>query len=799
MLNELINNQPIQLTQPDSTKLTDWVNEPTVADLKEDYTNCKSSHDKQEQLIDDYLVNYKAEPLKFEGRKAKTRSTVQSKLIRKQAEWRYSALSEPFLATPNIFKVNPVTYEDNYSAKQNELVLNHQFNTQINKVKFIDEYIRSAVNTGTSIIRVGWEEKQDIQDIPVPQYVPQQIDPNDAVGISRFERIKRSNQDTIYTNNIPDHWKQCLAMAEQYEQQREQEVFSQVQQQLIAYQQQGIPEEQLQQIQQQLLEEAQKQLESMPPIAFEPRQVGVQYNQEVRVINRPTVDLCYYKDIYIDPSCEGDLEKAEYIIYKFTSCKADLLKDGRFINVDKIPDNQGRDYDDGEYIDNFKDSARRKLTVYEYWGNWDINGDGTKVPIVATWVSDIMIRLEENPFPDHKPPFVVVSYLPELRNIYGEPDGVLIADNQAIIGAVTRGVIDLLAKSANSQTGMAMQFLDPVNKKAFQEGRDYEFNPSVPPQQGIYQHIFPEIPQSILPFLQSQEMEAESLTGVKSYNQGLSGDALGNTAQGVRSVLDSASKREMGILRRLADGIKKIARKIIAMNALWLNDSEIIRITNQDFVEIHRDDLAGNFDLELTITSAEEDQAKAESLAFMLQTLGNTVDQGMTQMILSEICKLRKMPELAERVMRWTPPPPDPIDEQLKQMQLQLVQAQIDKLNAEAGKSQADAQLSGAKAQSEFYGTQLDMQLKPQELMSKIQSETAKAQYNQAMAQKLGLDYLNDAQGTKHKQDMELMAEQARSQADKSMQEKFMDYLIEQEKTKQVEAKERNKKKKGSL
>ena len=142
MLNELINNQPIQLTQPDSTKLTDWVNEPTVADLKEDYTNCKSSHDKQEQLIDDYLVNYKAEPLKFEGRKAKTRSTVQSKLIRKQAEWRYSALSEPFLATPNIFKVNPVTYEDNYSAKQNELVLNHQFNTQINKVKFIDEYIR---------------------------------------------------------------------------------------------------------------------------------------------------------------------------------------------------------------------------------------------------------------------------------------------------------------------------------------------------------------------------------------------------------------------------------------------------------------------------------------------------------------------------------------------------------------------------------------------------------------------------------------------------------------------------------
>ena len=43
---------------------------------------------------------------------------------------------------------------------------------------------------------------------------------------------------------------------------------------------------------------------------------------------------------------------------------------------------------------------------------------------------------------------------------------------------------------------------------------------------------------------------------------------------------------------------------------------------------------------------------------------------------------------------------------------------------------------------------------------------------------------------------MELMAQQAKAQADKSMQEKFMDYLLEQEKTKQAEAKA---KKKGNL
>ena len=104
------------------------------------------------------------------------------------------------------------------------------------------------------------------------------------------------------------------------------------------------------------------------------------------------------------------------------------MADGRYKNVDQIPDDSAIDnsYLNTSVVDTFKDPARRKVTVYEYWGNWDINGDGTKVPIVATWVGDTLIRLEENPYPDHKPPFVIVPYLPIANNIYGEPDGAII-------------------------------------------------------------------------------------------------------------------------------------------------------------------------------------------------------------------------------------------------------------------------------------------------------------------------------------------------------------------------------------
>ena len=67
----------------------------------------------------------------MEGGKALTdvkvgKSTARPLLARKQAEWRYSSLADPFLSTPDLFNVSPITAGDRKRAKQNELVLNNQ-------------------------------------------------------------------------------------------------------------------------------------------------------------------------------------------------------------------------------------------------------------------------------------------------------------------------------------------------------------------------------------------------------------------------------------------------------------------------------------------------------------------------------------------------------------------------------------------------------------------------------------------------------------------------------------------------
>lgn len=69
-------------------KLTDWSNEPSLRQLKVDFDQAKPAHDAQIGRIkhwqDLMAVTGSQKPPKVKGR-----SSVQPKLIRRQAEWRY--------------------------------------------------------------------------------------------------------------------------------------------------------------------------------------------------------------------------------------------------------------------------------------------------------------------------------------------------------------------------------------------------------------------------------------------------------------------------------------------------------------------------------------------------------------------------------------------------------------------------------------------------------------------------------------------------------------------------------------
>ena len=661
-------------SENDIREMVDWKNIPTLKDLKDNLTEATPSHNNHVSTVNDYISTLRGE---LRAKIMEGRSKVQPKLVRKQGEWRYSALEEPFLSTNDMFKVSPVTHADVESARQNELILNKQFRVDIPKVKLINRLVRTAVNTGTVIIKLGWETEKDtvIEEVPV------------------------------FTKSLEETY-EVLAQMVQSGQMSEEESI-------------------------QILESGQ------------PIQIGVESVEiEKEVINRPVVQIRDSRNVIIDPSCEGDIDNAQFIIDKFTTDLSSLKKDGRYYNLDKIEEKNYATVDDTYYHDNdyksdpsfrFTDKPRKKLVAYEYWGYWDIDDSGIVKPIVATWVGDTIIRLEENPFPDKKLPFVVIQYLPpDNETIYGDSDASLLKDNQDIIGAVSRATIDLIGRSANAQRGVRKDLLDPINRDKFNKGLDYEFNPVNSPKDAIVTSKLPEIPRSALEVIQLQNNEAEALTGVKAFTGGISGDALGSSVGGVRSALDATAKRELGILRRLSEGIKQVGRKIISMNAVWLADEEIIRITDSEFVNIKRSALAGNFDLSLEVSTAEMDNQKAGELSFMLQTTGNTLPFDITKIILCKIADLRKLPDLSKMIQDYTPQP-DPFVQEKNRLEIELLKAQISNENAKAQENIVDVQLKAAKTQAEL----------------------AKARLSGSKADEVDLNYLEQSSGLKQERALE--------------------------------------------
>ena len=204
-------DDPIDHVETDASTLVDWTNPPSLSELKADFESAQVAHDVHVQEVDNWLKV-------LDGDQAinnkKGRSKLVPKLARRQAEWRYAALSEPFLSTDDLFNTSPQTFEDKEFAVQNGMLLNYQLNCRMDKVKFIDEYIRTAVDEGTAIVRIGWEFEEDkrkvwedimeVQPVIDPQTGQPVVDPN--TGQPAMQEVKigqKSKLKTVTVKNQP--------------------------------------------------------------------------------------------------------------------------------------------------------------------------------------------------------------------------------------------------------------------------------------------------------------------------------------------------------------------------------------------------------------------------------------------------------------------------------------------------------------------------------------------------------------------------------------------------------------------
>ena len=483
--------------------------------------------------------------------------------------------------------------------------------------------------------------------------------------------------------------------------------------------------------------------------------------QTTVVRNQPTAVVCRNEDIFIDPTCMDDIDKCQFVIHRYESNLNALKQDGRYENLDKVEAAQYSLTNEPQYLREdqtyfeFKDKPRKKFVVHEYWGNYDVDGDGIAEPIVCAWVGSTIIRLESNPYPDKKPPFVIVPFSAVPFQMFGEALAETIGDNQKVKTAITRGMIDNMAKSNNAVVATRKGALDPVNRKKFLKGENFEFNGT---PGDFWQGSYNQLPSSAFDMLNLQNNEIESQTGFKSFSGGISGNSLGGTATGARGALDATSTRRLNLVRNMSENmIKPIMRKWMAYNAEFLEEEEVVRITNDEYVPVRRDDLAGNIDIDISISTSEDNAAKSQELSFLLQTVGPNEDPAIRREIMAQIMDLMRMPEQAKRIREYQPQP-DPVQQKMQQLQMAKLEAEIQKIHADAANKLASS---------------VENEADRDEKLAQAELKRAQARKLMSEADNLDMDFLRKDEMI----DEQTAYERDQMQYDRKMKEKQFDRL----------------------
>ena len=598
-----------------------WDNPPSVGDLKADFSAAENGQNQfRIKLLEWEQTREGGAEISVTG---VGKSTARPLVVRKQNEWKYPALEDPILSSNNLYNVSPRNAQDEAAAQQNGQVLNYQWNTKVNKVKLVTDIIRTVVDEGTVIVKTGWSTETAIRE--VEREVPIYATPEESLMM--MQQAVQAGQMSA--------------------------------------------------------EQAQAMLET-----GEPMTIGTQLEmveEEVLTKNQPSYEVCLNANVIIDPTCDGVVADALFAIHEYDTSFSELQTNayteedgeeyGFYHNLDYIiPDDGDPDYDTYKSMESnnfeFVDKPRKRMRAYEYWGYWDIHGTGELVSIVATWIGNTMIRLEENPFPHGRIPFSVATYMPVKKSVWGEPDAELLRENQEAIGKMTRAIHDITARQAVGQEFIDENFFpSPSQKSSYEKGNTVYYRTGFKPSEAIYRKDIQQVGNTPFEVINWQANDANELTGTKPFT-GPGGAKMGGS-QDDRNSMDSTAKRELSILRRLSNMLFiDMGRMTVAMNQVFLSEEEVIRITDREFVTIKREDLQGEFDLKIKVSTPERDADQATKIYKLMQTNSASMDPDLAKEHYIQLAELWQLDSLADKI-RNHKPQPNPKQEELMDLQLE--------------------------------------------------------------------------------------------------------------------------------
>ena len=453
-----------------------------------------------------------------------------------------------------------------------------------------------------------------------------------------------------------------------------------------------------------------KEMQEQPDMSIdefgEEVQIGIkEVEVEVLVTNRPSAKVCRNEDVFRDPTCQDDTDNCQFTIYRYETDMSTLKKSGNYKNLDKL-DGATSDasyFPEDKSLFRFTDKARAKLTVYEYWGNYDLDGDGIAEPIVCCWVQDTIIQLKPNPYPDKKQPFLIVADNSIPFQMYGESNTAISTDTQMFKTALSRGIIDNFASANNGQKGFPNGFVDTTNEDKLMKGKNYFYN-SDGVGSGIIEHNYNAVSNSVFTMISMLDANLEALSGVKSFSSGINSASLGGSgsALATQGALDSSATRLLDKVRNVSENLLiPLFRKWVSYNSKFLEPDQVTRMTNREYVEYKTDDVEGDLDIRIEVSTLEDNAMKSRELNMSIQSGGQADSPEVRQMLRAKTLDLQGLVDVAEAVRTYKPEP-NPQEEKMAELTMAKLEVEIALEQAKVKEINANSELTMAKIETEI-------------------------------------------------------------------------------------------------
>jgi len=611
------------------------------------------------------------------GNEDKARSQIVWKLIKKQGESLISNLSKQFLGTHQIADLTPVTARDKFKAEIYSGVINHFWSKEFNSNKFVKTLARLAVKEGTVFVRVGWE-----QDIKYDRQIVEGLTPE------IIERIQNTGAKVKELGN------------------------------------------------------GQFQVE-----------------KKTVITNKPMAKIVRLEDVYLDPTADT-FEDIKFLIHKYTSDLSTMKKQPHLYSKESITklekvlmsnDDTPADMQSDHHIYNptsfeFSDKARKQITLYEYWGEYDIDNEGITKPCVAVMArygsQRVIVRLEENKLPFKSIPFICIPLIEDEFNIYGIPLADMIEDEQAFSTGIVRGIQDNMSMSNKNTKFVKKNGLDPTNYKRLIDGDPVvEVNTHENINTAIMDGNFNQLPQSVYNMLGLIDQQAESLTGISKFMQGIPGTEMKAASANFSAVMSQSQIRLLDMTTSITTGLRYMFRMWAQMAVAYLDDTEIQDITGIFLPEVKvketkkliaqygLDELPPDtqakamqlviqevddtfdmgdfkFDVKMKVGTDGLKDIKINQINMLMQQSGNLVQAGVVPsqilgLLMADMATAMDRPDIAKMIEEYKPQP-DPMQQKAQELELAEKEANAAKDAALAENAMARTRNVDAKTQKEM-------------------------------------------------------------------------------------------------